>query len=67
MGSSLSGLAISSEKASHMQICAPAEPPKAAMRSLSMFQSKALERISCRARRASWWGVGNGVAMDMYR
>jgi len=30
---------MSSVKASHMHICAPAEPPKAATRSLSKFHS----------------------------
>ena len=50
-GSALSGLAMSSWKASQSDEQAPAEPPVAAIRLLSMFHSPAFERRNCTALR----------------
>lgn len=60
MGSVLAGLAMSGWKASQRLEQAPAEPPLAAMRDLSMFHESALLRTNWRARAASERGALTG-------
>src|SRR3954470_17971283 len=59
-GSGLSGLAMSSWKASHSDEQAPAEPPVAPIRVLSMFHAPAFERRNWIARAASSSGHFTG-------
>ena len=59
-GSGLSGFAMSSWKASQSDEQAPAEPPVAAIRLLSMFHSPAFDRRNCTALAASSSGHFTG-------
>lgn len=57
-GSSLSGFAMSSRKAIHMEMPAPADPPVEAIFVGSRFHSAALERRNWIARVLSSIGAG---------
>src|SRR4051812_25050845 len=60
IGSLLFGSAKSSWNESQRLVQAPAEPPAAAIRALSIFHSAALLRTNCNARAASYSGAFTG-------